>query len=199
VSTPLDTARSPGIDGAACQQCCPSCHDQRKPAGKNTEGNGWTDISGGTYFVDQPEYIHVQGTLPAGTTDVRFRYSTDESYLGTGWFVDDMMVNGATTLSSEPGNGVLTDGKQNNHWVAQIIAPCDLTPGIANQYETIDLDSHTYRLEGDTIEQADFSTSCMKGSNATFAVAISNTPSGRFTVFDADYLFRVKNTGNSHK
>ena len=28
--------------------------------------------------------------LPAGTTDVQFRYSTDAAYLDTGWFVDDV-------------------------------------------------------------------------------------------------------------
>jgi hypothetical protein len=43
------------------------------PHDNNTEGNGLTGTSGGTYFVDDPTYIHLQGTLPAGTTDVRIR------------------------------------------------------------------------------------------------------------------------------
>jgi hypothetical protein len=33
--------------------------------------------------VDEPTYIHLSGELPVGTTDVRFRYSTDAAYLDT--------------------------------------------------------------------------------------------------------------------
>ena len=57
-------------------------------------------------------YIHLQSApLPAGTTDVRFRYSTDAAYLDTGFFVDDVTVGGqAATLSSEPGNWIETNG-----------------------------------------------------------------------------------------
>ena len=33
-------------------------------------------------------------------------------------------------VSSEPGNWVETTGVQDNNWVVQIIAPCDLTPGV---------------------------------------------------------------------
>ena len=65
------------------------------PHGNNTEGNGITGTSGGEYFVDEPQYVHYTAQLPAGATDVRFRYSTDAAYLDTGWFVDDVMVNGA--------------------------------------------------------------------------------------------------------
>ena len=45
------------------------------PQGANTEGNGLTGTSGGEYFVDEPEYVHLNADLPAGTTNVRFRYS----------------------------------------------------------------------------------------------------------------------------
>ena len=69
------------------------------PHDNNDEGNGLTGTSGGAYFVDEPTYIHCRGELPAGATDVRFRYSTDAAYLDTGWFVDDITVNDA------PANG----------------------------------------------------------------------------------------------
>lgn len=165
------------------------------PQGNNTEGNGLTGTSGGAYFVDQPEYIHVTATLPANATDVRFRYSTDPAYLDTGWFVDDVAINGAPAgLSSAEGQWVLTDGQQNNNWVVQIIASCDLTPGIAN--ETIDAGAYIYRFEGDLIQQQGFSTRCMNGTKATFTVAISNLPTGLFTFLDAGYSFRITNTGN---
>ena len=65
------------------------------PHGNNTEGNGITGTSGGAYFVDEPEYVQYSAALPAGATDVRFRYSTDAAYLDTGWFIDDVTVNGA--------------------------------------------------------------------------------------------------------
>jgi hypothetical protein len=59
------------------------------PHDNNEEGNGLTGTSGGAYFVDEPTYIHLQSApLPAGTTDVRFRYSTDAAYVDTGFFVD---------------------------------------------------------------------------------------------------------------
>ena len=98
------------------------------PQGNNTEGNGLTGTSGGEYFVDDPQYLHLRATLPAGTTDVRFRYSTDAAYLDTGWFVDDVAVGGTpATVSSAEGNWISTTGEQDNNWSLQIIAPCDLT------------------------------------------------------------------------
>ena len=101
------------------------------PHGNNTEGNGLTGTSGGAYFVDEPEYIHLTAELPAGTTDVQFRYSTDAAYLDTGWFVDDVMVNGApATLTSDDGEWFETTGVQDNNWTVQIIASCDITPGV---------------------------------------------------------------------
>ena len=76
------------------------------PHDNNEEGNGLTGTSSGEYFVDEPSYIPLQSApLPAGTTDVRFRYSTDAAYVDTGFFVDDVTVGGqAATLSSAAGN-----------------------------------------------------------------------------------------------
>src|SRR5699024_1031208 len=64
------------------------------PQGNNDEGNGLTGTSGGAYFVDEPVYIHLNAEVPAGATDLQFRYSTDAAYLDTGWFVDDVMIDG---------------------------------------------------------------------------------------------------------
>jgi hypothetical protein len=167
------------------------------PHGNNTEGNGLTGTSGGTYFVDDPTYIHLQSApLPAGTTDVRFRYSTDAAYLDTGWFVDDVTVGGqAATLSSAPGNWTeLTADVQDNNWVVQIISPCDLTPGQTTEGEIVDPMGYVYRFEGDLISTYTFNTSCLHGTQDSFAVAISNLPTGSLTVLDANYLFRINGT-----
>ncbi|NJD29976.1 MAG: hypothetical protein FIA92_16990, partial [Chloroflexi bacterium] len=168
------------------------------PHDNNTEGNGLTGTSGGAYFVDDPVYIHLNGTVPAGATALRFRYSTDAAYLDTGWFVDDVEVNDATVdLTSEPGNWFLTNGVQDNNWVVQVVSPCDLTPKVSGD-ELADTAGFIYRLTGDSIE-ASFSTACMHGTQDRLAVVISNMPTGDLTVLDADYTFRITNTGNKQK
>ena len=84
---------------------------------------------------------------------MRFRYSTDAAYLDTGWFVDDVMVNGApATLSSAAGEWFETTGIQENNWTVQVVASCDLTPGVTSPGEIVDsLGNHVYRFEGDRI------------------------------------------------
>jgi hypothetical protein len=167
------------------------------PHGNNTEGNGLTGTSGGTYFVDEPVYIHLTGTLPADATDVRFRYSTDAAYLDTGWFVDDVMIDGSeAALSSEPGNWFLTNGEQINHFVVQIVSSCDLTPGADSTGEVEDAAGFVYRFEGTSISQSGFNTACMRSTKDRFAVIVSNLPTGDLAVLDADYQFRLTNTGN---
>ncbi|HEX5165195.1 MAG TPA: hypothetical protein VFV93_07365, partial [Thermomicrobiales bacterium] len=176
------------------------------PQGNNTEGNGLTGTSGGAYFVDEPQYIHLNGTVPDGATDLRFRYSTDAAYLDTGWFVDDVSINGVAVdensdLTTEEGNWVQTNGQQDNNWVAQIIAPCDLTPGATTDGEIVDnAGNYVYRFEGDDISVSGFSTKCLNGpGKKTITVAISNMPGGLINFLDAPYTFRVTNTGNKKK
>ena len=171
------------------------------PHGGNTEGNGLTGTSGGAYFVDEPEYIHLTAQLPAGTTDVQFRYSTDAAYLDTGWFVDDVMVNGAAAaLSSAEGEWFETTGLQDNNWTLQVVASCDLTPGVDSPYEIVDdAGNHVYRLEGDAISQGGFSTKCANGNGRDFAVLVSNLPTGDLATLDATYDLSVRNTGNGKK
>jgi hypothetical protein len=168
------------------------------PQGNNTEGNGLTGTSGGAYFVDEPAYIHLNGVVPAGATDLRFRYSTDAAYLDTGWFVDDVMIEGAAApLSSEAGNWILTEGEQDNNWVVQVIAPCDLTPGEDSEGEILDAAGFVYRFEGDEIFEEGFNTACLRSSKARIAVVVSNMPTGDLQYLDADYLFQLTNTGNA--
>lgn len=171
------------------------------PHGNNTEGNGLTGTSGGEYFVDEPEYVHLSAELPAGTTDVRFRYSTDAAYLDTGWFVDDVTVDGeAVTLSSADGEWIETTGLQDNNWTLQVIASCDLTPGVESDYEIVDeAGNHVYRLEGDDITMSGLDTSCAKGKNRDFATLVSNLPTGDLDTLDAGYELTVTNTGNGRK
>lgn len=168
------------------------------PHDNNEEGNGLTGTSGGVYFVDEPEYIHLQSApLPAGTTDVRFRYSTDAAYLDTGFFVDDVTVGGqSATLSSEPGNWIETTGIQDNNWVVQVLSPCDLTPGETSEGEIVDNEgNYVYRFEGDSISVSGFSTDCLRATQDEVTVVISNMTSGDIQVLDADYFFRL--TGSS--
>ncbi len=164
------------------------------PHDNNEEGNGLTGTSGGEYFVDDPEYIHLESApLPAGTTDVRFRYSTDAAYLDTGFFVDDVTVGGqAATLSSEPGNWIETNGIQDNNWVVQLLSPCDLTPGTTSEGEIVDdAGNHVYRFEGDSVQEAGFTTTCLRSTKGEVTVVISNLTSGDIQVLDADYDFRL--------
>jgi immune inhibitor InhA-like protein len=164
------------------------------PHGNNPTGNGITGTSGGAYFVDEPEYVHLTAQLPAGTTDVRFRYSTDAAYLDTGWFVDDVMVNGAAaTLSSAEGQWFETTGIQDNNWTVQVVATCDLTPSTTSAGEIVDSNgNHVYRFEGDTSTSGVLTTKCANGPNRDFAVIVSNSPTGDLTVLNADYDLRVR-------
>lgn len=171
------------------------------PHDNNDEGNGLTGTSGGRYFVDPPQYINLTGELPAGTTDVRFRYSTDAAYTDTGFFIDDSVTIGgqpATLSSAGAGHWVFTTGQQDNEWVVQVLAPCDLTPGVDSAGETKDnLDNHVYRYEGDTITAGGLYTSCLRGRDR-ITVVISNLTSGDIDVLDAPYQFRLTGTGKGN-
>lgn len=174
---------------------------EEDPHGNNEEGNGLTGTSGGEYFVDEPEYIHLTAQLPAGTADVQFRYSTDAAYLDTGWFVDDVMVNGAAaTLSSEDGEWIETTGLQDNNWTLQIISSCDLTPGTDSDGEIVDdAGNHVYRFDGDEISVSGLDTRCASGPNRDFATLVSNLPTGDLDTLDAGYVLSVTNTANGKK
>lgn len=169
------------------------------PHGGNTEGNGITGTSGGAYFVDDQEYIHVTAQLPPGTTDVRFRYSTDAAYLDTGWFIDDVTIDGAAADVAPEGAGwIKTDGIQDNNWAVQAISTCDLTPGKLTPGELTDSEgTHVYRFIGDDITAGGFSTACHNGTKKDVAVVISNLPTGDLTVLDADYSFRLAGSGKA--
>jgi hypothetical protein len=160
------------------------------PQGNNTEGNGLTGTSGGDYFVDEPEYLNLQATLPAGTTALRFRYSTDAAYLDTGWFVDDVKVGGAdATVASDAGNWVSTTGEQDNRWSLQIIAPCDLN-GASTANETADdAGNHVYRFDGDRISTPVYSSKC--AGKAGIVTVISNLPTGDLQFLDAPYQYAL--------
>ena len=121
------------------------------PHGGNTEGNGITGTSGGEYFVDEPTYVHYNVTVPDGATDLRWRYSTDAAYLDTGWFIDDITVNDAPATAAGEGETpwVVTDGVQDNDWSFQVVAHCDLTPGVDSPGELTDgAGNWVYRYSG---------------------------------------------------
>ena len=161
------------------------------PHGNNTEGNGITGTSGGAYFVDEPEYREYSVTLPAGATDVQWRYSTDAAYLDTGWFIDDVEVNGAPALVSSQ-EWVETTGAQDNNWTFQVISSCDLTPGVTSAGELTDaVGNFVYRYTGDDIVTDEFNTRCANGPNTDFVVSVSNLPTGDLAVLDATYDYSV--------
>lgn len=165
------------------------------PHGGNTEGNGITGTSGGAYFVDDPEYVHLTAQLPAGTTDVRFRYSTDAAYLDTGFFVDDVMVDGAevTPTPAEDSNWVQTTGEQDNNWSLQVVATCDLTPGVTSAGEITDgAGNFVYRFTGDAISTPTLNTKCANGKQNDFATITSNLPTGDLTFLDAGYVLTTR-------
>ena len=170
------------------------------PHDNNAEGNGLTGTSGGEYFVDDPVYVNLHSApLPAGTTDVRFRYSTDAAYTDTGFFVDDVTVGGqAATLSSAPGNWIETEGIQENNWVVQLLSPCDLTPGTTSEGEIVDgAGNFVYRFEGDSIHESGFVTTCLRSTKGSVTAVISNLTSGDIQVLDADYVFRLLGSSGS--
>jgi hypothetical protein len=168
------------------------------PHGNNTEGNGITGTSGGEYFVDEPAYVHYNAVLPAGTTDVRFRYSTDAAYLDTGWFIDDVTVNGAAATVSGEGTKpwIETDGVQDNDWAWQLISSCDLTPGVASAGEiTDDAGNYVYRFNQDKLTTYQLNTKCANGNQADFVLVVSNMPTAEgpadLTTLDASYDYTV--------
>jgi hypothetical protein len=173
------------------------------PHDNNAEGNGLTGTSGGEYFVDDPAYVHLHSApLPAGTTDIRFRYSTDAAYLDTGFFVDDPVTVGGqpATLSSASGDWILTSGIQNNNWVVQVLATCDLTPGVTSAGEIVDTQgNHVYRFEGSSLSISGFSSACLRSTKGEVTVVISNMTTGDIQVLDADYLFRLTGSGVGQK
>jgi hypothetical protein len=159
--------------------------------GGNTEGNGITGTSGGAYFVDEPEYLQYSVTVPAGADGLRWRYSTDAAYLDTGWFIDDVTVNGAPALVSSD-EWVQTDGVQDNNWTVQVISSCDLTPGATTAGElTDDAGNFVYRFTGDEIKTYMLNTKCANGAKADFVVSVSNLPTGALAVLDATYDYSV--------
>jgi len=173
------------------------------PHENNAEGNGLTGTSGGAYFVNEPEYIHLTGTLPAGTTNVRFRYSTDAGYLDAGWFVANVTVaNSPATVASasSPDEWQYVDGpEQDNNWSVQIITSCDITPA-SSMGEIHEGSWYVYRFNGDQFRVAGFDTKCLKGrEKGNLTIAVSNLPDGAVTVFDAPYVLRVANTGKGGK
>ncbi len=173
------------------------------PHGNNTEGNGITGTSGGEYAVDQPTYQHYNATLPAGTTDVRFRYSTDAAYLDTGWFIDDVTVAGAPAAVAGEGEQpwVETDGIQDNDWSVQLLSKCDLTPGGTTSGELVDnAGNRVYRYRGADVTSGVLQTKCANGKQADFVLVVSNLPTAvteaDLDTLDAAYDYRIRKVNN---
>jgi hypothetical protein len=129
--------------------------------------------------------------VPAGATDLRWRYSTDAAYLDTGWFIDDVTVDGAPALVTS-SDWVETDGVQDNNWTVQVLSACDLTPGTTTAGELTDgAGNYVYRFTGDEISTYTLNTKCANGPNTDFAVVVSNLPTGDITALDAQYDYSV--------
>jgi hypothetical protein len=145
---------------------------------------------------DEPEYRQYSVTLPAGASDVQWRYSTDAAYLDTGWFIDDVTVQKdaatqAGVLSSKAGNWVETNGVQDNNWTLQVIANCDRTPGSTKNEITDGAGNYVYRYAADAMSTDTFTTKCANGKQSDFVVSVSNLPTGQITALDATYDYSV--------
>ena len=58
-------------------------------------------------------------------------------------------------LSSSTGDWFETTGVQENNWTVQVVASCDITPGVTSPFEIKDgAGKFVYRLEGDQVSQA---------------------------------------------
>ena len=165
------------------------------PQGNNEDGNGLTGTSGGEYLVDEPALIEAAAQLPAGTTDVRLRYSTDPAYLDTGWFVRDIQIGGSAVTPDPASDWSNVLPQQNNDWSVQVVSPCDLTPGTTTPGEFTDSGRYIYRLSGSEISQS--FTQC--STKDSFTVVISNLTSGALDSLDSPYTFRITNTAAKGK
>lgn len=172
------------------------------PHGNNEEGHGLTGTSGGEYFVDDPVYIEASADLPAGTEDVRIRYSTDAAYLDTGIFVDATSIpvdvdGDAGDTDAQPASWVETDGAQANDFLVQVVAPCDITPGVDDEAVVDEVSGlHVYRFAGTDIEASGFDTQCLGGQDSV-TVIITNRPSGDLSFLTTDYDFTLVGTGKA--
>ena len=165
------------------------------PHGGNTEGNGLTGTSGGAYFVDEPVYVHYTAQLPAGATDVQFRYSTDAAYLDTGWFVDDVLVNGAAATRVVGGGRVVRDDRPPGQQL-DAAGRRDVRPHAGRRLAVRDrrrAGNYVYRLEGDAISQSGLQHEVRERPRSRdFATLVSNLPTGDLTFLDADYALTVR-------
>ena len=102
-------------------------------------------------------------------------------------------------MSSDPGEWIETTGIQDNHWVAQVVSSCDLTPGTTRAYETIDScrATYVYRFEGDANAPARVHDQVHEREKAIVTVVISNLPTGDLQYLDADYVFRLLGSSGS--
>ena len=165
------------------------------PHSNNEEGNGITGTSGGVYFQDEPQYLQYEVTVPAGATDLQWRYSTDAAYLDTGWFIDDVAVDGVPALVSSD-EWIETTGEQDNNWTLQVLSTCDLTPGSTTAGELTDsAGNFVYRFTGDAISTYTLNTKCANGAKTDFVVSVSNLPTGDLAVLDASYDYTVVKQG----
>jgi hypothetical protein len=118
--------------------------------------------------------------------------------------VNNVRVGGTAVATSSPdGDWSYIDGpEQDNNWSVQLIAPCDLTPGVTSPGEIVEGGLHVYRYVTDgKLTQNGFDMRCTKvgGKTRPIVVAISNMPTGAMTFFDAPYTFRLSNTGSGSK
>lgn len=110
--------------------------------------------------------------------------------LDTGWFVDDVSIGGSPVgLTST--DWIETTGIQQNHWVLQLFATCDLSPDVQSSGEQIVEGYYIYRLEGNELSLSGLSTQCLKATKGSMVAVISNLPTGDLQYLDADYEFRV--------
>ena len=162
------------------------------PQGNNTEGNGLTGTSGGEYFVDEPQYVHLpadaarparptsaSATRPTRPTSTRAGSSTTSR----GRRARHGLLAGRATGPARPASRTTTGS-------LQIVSPCDLNGG-----EHGERDRPTTRATSSTASRATSITRRCSTASAPArrgsSTVVSNLPTGDLQFLDAPYAYAL--------
>ena len=168
---------------------------RHEPARQQHEGNGLTGTSGGRTSSTSRSTSTLRRRCPRGRPTCA---SATRPMPPTSTRAGSSTTSGSTALGRRvsdlaSGDWKLTTGTQTNNWLVQVLSPCDLSPGVATPGEC----SRRLLPLSPRRQRPDGSFEPVSRNKGQFTVVISNMPTGDLTFLDADYFFRVTNTGSS--
>ena len=176
----------------------PSSPANEDPHGNNTEGNGSPGPPAASTSSTSRCTCTTRRSCPAGATDVRFRYSTDAAYLDTGWFVDDVMVNGAAADGALGRGRVVRDdrapGQQLDAAGRRVLRPHAGRRTRRSRSRTAQATTST-GSRATRSRRRDSTPSAPTARTATSRRWSRTCPTGDLTFLDADYVL----TGEEHR